>query len=182
MIENLVEVRAAAGRLGLDPRLVASLILVESGGNPYAWNPEPRYRYFWNVVKNKPYRPITAGEAISKFPPINFPTLAADPDQEWWAQQASWGLMQVMGAVARENGFKGPFLTELCNPVVNLKIGCFILSNLLKWSKDNVDQALAAYNGGKGGNSKPPYRNADYAKKVMLTYSTIDMGMRVARV
>lgn len=32
-----------------------------------------------------------------------------------------WGVMQVMGGVAREVGFKGSFLTELCDPEVGIE-------------------------------------------------------------
>src|SRR5687767_808548 len=92
---------------GLDPRLLRAQVLQESGGNTWAYNPEQRYRYFWNVKLWKPFREVTDPECSSEFPPVDFPTLAGDRDQEWWAQQASWGLMQVMGAVAREHGLRG---------------------------------------------------------------------------
>mgnify|MGYP001612763460 CR=1 FL=1 len=157
----------AATRYSLDPTLIAALVLIESGGDTYAWNPEPKYRYFWNVKRNEPFRPVTWSEVNSKTPPPDFPTLAGDRDQEWWAQQASWGLMQVMGAVAREKGFTGPYLTALLEPTRGLEFGCRVLAGLMAWSKGNVEQALAAFNGGKGGNAAPPYRNAAYAAKVL---------------
>jgi hypothetical protein len=156
-----------AALYGLSPQLVAALVAVESTGNPWAWNPEPRYRYFWNVSLRSPFRKVTDAEIASETPPADFPALAGDPDQEWWAQQASWGLMQVMGAVAREKGLKLPFLTQLCDPAVNLSIGCQHLRSLMVWSDGNPTRALAAYNGGKVGNSMPPYRNASYAIKVL---------------
>ena len=157
----------AASHHGIDPNLLYGLVMVESGGDTYAWNPEPKYRYFWNVRRSEPFRPVTRNEVTSKIPPIDFPFLAGDRDQEWWAQQASWGLMQVMGAVAREHGFTGRYLTQLLEPGVGLEHGCRVLSSLLKWSGGNVEQALASYNGGRGGNSAPPYRNAAYAAKVL---------------
>jgi hypothetical protein len=147
--------------------VVSALIWIESGNDPDAWNPEPKYRYFWDVQKNAPFRVLTLGEVASKVPPADFPCLAGDPDQEWWAQQASWGLMQVMGAVAREEGFHGKYLTALCRPTVNLECGCAHLAAQYKWADGNLEQTLAAYNGGRAGNNAAPYRNAAYAARVL---------------
>jgi hypothetical protein len=83
-------------------------------------------------------------------PPKDFPYLAGDRDQEWWAQQASFGLMQLMGGLARELGFKGAYLTALCDPDLNLQIGCKHLSALLKWADGDVTKALGAYNRREG--------------------------------
>jgi soluble lytic murein transglycosylase-like protein len=159
--------RDAARSFGLDPLLVRALVEVESGGDPYAWNPEPGYRYFWDVRKRQPFRPVTAAEVRSKHPPADFVCLAGDPDQEWWGQQVSWGLMQVMGAVARERGFRGRYLPQLCAIASNLTYGCGHLAVLLAWARNDQEQALAAYNGGRGGNSQRPFRNAAYAAKVL---------------
>ena len=171
----LAEIRAAATALGLEPRIVAGLITIESGANPWAWNPEPKYRYMWDVKLNRPFRALSNVELDAKFPPHDFHSLLGDPDNEWWGQQASWGLMQVMGAVAREMGFVGPYLTELCDPMKNLTIGCKHLKQLFDWSHGTVEQALAAYNGGKGGNEHPPYRNALYAAKIMNVLPTLEV-------
>jgi soluble lytic murein transglycosylase-like protein len=151
----------------LDPAIVRAMVSIESSGDTFAYNPEPRYIYFWNVNTWKPFRAVTSQEVSSEFPPKDFPTLAGDADQEWWAQQASWGLMQVMGAVAREQGFRQPYLTQLTVPEIGLLFGCRVLQSHLKWSKGVVPQALAAYNGGRWQNDKPPYRNAAYAAKVL---------------
>lgn len=160
------EIQIAAGRRGLDPTLVAALVRVESAHNPYAWNPEPAYRYLWDVKRQRPFRELTLPERISEVPPKDFPTLAGDPDQEFWAQQASWGLMQVMGAVARELGFMGPYLPQLTDTSTNLAFGCLKLAQLLKTAEGDTERALAMYNGGPKGNSVRPFRNASYAAKV----------------
>lgn len=39
----------------------------------------------------------------------------------------SWGYMQVIGQVAREHGFSGRFLSQLCAPDQGLDIGCEVL-------------------------------------------------------
>jgi soluble lytic murein transglycosylase-like protein len=167
------QIEEAAAKHKLDPNLVEAIVVVESSGDPWAWNPEPHYRYLWDVRRSRPFRRLTPAEIASQIPPSDFSALAGDRDQEWWAQQASWGLMQIMGAVARENGFKGRFLTELSDPVVNLEYGCKHLAGLMRWAKWNATQALAAYNGGRAGNVTPPYRNQGYANKALKVLEAI---------
>lgn len=78
----------------------------------------------------------------------------------------SWGLFQVMGQVARERGFGGKFLPKLCDPETNARIA----RKHLLWGKQRGDgtwdQALAAYNGGLGGNREEPYRRQEYVDTV----------------
>lgn len=159
-VRPLIETAAAAYRL--DPDLIEAFVRQESGGDPWAWNPEPRYRFLWNVRTHQPFRALTFAEQASEAPPADFPTLAGDRDQEWWGQAASWGLMQVMGAVARERGFMRPFLAELCEPVVNLELGCAHVASALVWAKGDVRKAVASYNGGRGNwQGTEPQRYAD---------------------
>lgn len=167
------EITAAAAKRGLDPMLVGGIVSHESSFNSYAWNPESAYRYYWNVRTRQPFRAVTPAELLDEKPPIDFSCLAGDPDQEWWAQSASWGLMQIMGAVARDQGFRGSYLTELVDPVVNLDLGCAHLQSLMTWAKGDVDRALAAYNGGKSGNFTKPYRNQQYATLVIAARSNL---------
>jgi soluble lytic murein transglycosylase-like protein len=145
------DIAHAAGVNGIDKHLAEAIVIAESAGNPWAINYEPRYRYLVNVRTGEPFRKLTPAESTSEVPPIDFPTVAGDPDQEWISQQASWGLMQIMGALARELGFKGPYLTELCRVDLNLRLGCVHLGNLLRWANENVEKAVGAYNAGYGG-------------------------------
>ena len=50
------------------------------------------------------------------------------PPTEEIARSISWGLMQVMGQVAREHGFTGQFLSALCEPAAGIAIGCTVLA------------------------------------------------------
>jgi len=72
--------------------------------------------------------------------------------REQWQLATSWGLLQVMGQVARERGFTGKYIPQLLDPSLGLYYGC----KHLIWSQERGDgswsQALAAYNGGLGGN------------------------------
>jgi hypothetical protein len=164
-----MEVEHYAQRHQLDADLVEAVCRVESGGHRWAWNPEPAYRYLWNVKTKQPFRKMTAAELASKTPPKDFPCLAGDRDQEYWGQQASFGLMQVMGAVGREFGFQEPYLTQLCEVRYSLEIGCSVLKARLKWSGGDVDKALASYNAGVG-NWKA---GIGYAQKVRGQWSQV---------
>ena len=129
-----------AKKHGLDPALVCALCEVESSWIPWAVRHEAGYK--WIVGFHK----MTLAEAYSD---ISF----IDADENWWAfepqvinefpgsaqtellmQQTSWGLLQIMGATARERGFRG-WLTELCDPQVNLEWGC----KHLRWMELNAD-------------------------------------------
>lgn len=136
---------------GLAPALVAAVVAQESSGNPWAIRPEPRYRYLVDCRTRQPFRAVSPDELASKVAPADFPFLAGSRDQEWWLQQCSIGPMQVMGAVAREQGFKGPYLTEMCDPEIGVAIGCQVLAGHLVWSGNDVRLALGAFNAGRGG-------------------------------
>jgi len=143
-----VTVEAVAVRHGLDPCLVAAFCQQESSWDAHAFNPEPQYRYLWDILKAKPFREITAAEGASESPPADFPAVRGVPtDAEWQLQQASIGIMQVMGAVARELGFSGRFLLELCEPEIGLEYGCRKLAALSRRCT-SADEIAAAYNTG----------------------------------
>ncbi len=145
------EIERQARAFGLEADLVEAMVLQESQGRTWAWNPEPPYRWVWDVRQDRPFRSLTAAEAVSKWPPPDFPALGGDRDQEWWGQQASWGLLQVMGAVARERGFRGLYLPELCEPVLGLQLGCKHFAAMLRLAQGDMWKAVGMYNAGPGG-------------------------------
>jgi hypothetical protein len=148
MPQHVDLIRSVAHLHGIDPILVQAVVQKESSYNTWAWNPEPHYRYLWDVRKNRAFRTLTPLERTNETPPTDFPILAGDRDQEWWGQQASWGLMQVMGAVAREHGLRAPYVTVLCDPQTGLEYGCKHLAKLLKRAQGDEQRALSAYNAG----------------------------------
>lgn len=158
-------VETFAAYCAMPEELVLAIVQVESSGDPWAWNPEPHYRYLVNVRTGQPFRALTPLERNSETPPKDFPCLAGDPDQEWWGQQASWGLMQLMGACARERGFKGPYLTELCDPAMNLRYGCQHLNFMRRryFDRHGLAGVLSAWNTG----SPQSQTGAAYAAKVL---------------
>jgi soluble lytic murein transglycosylase-like protein len=109
----------------LSPDVVEAIVVTESSGNPRAYRYEPA---FWDrYLKDKPaYKD-------------------ADPRRV----SASYGLMQVMYPVACELGFSGE-PEDLYDPETNLKFGCTKLAQLMTWADGRFEQAVAAYNTGKG--------------------------------
>ncbi len=157
---------------GIDPVLVQAVVLQESGGNPFAYRPEPRFRYFVDAKTGRPFRAVSPDELASKVAPPDFPTLAGTREQEWWGQQASWGLCQLMGALAREQGFRGPYLPELCDPETNLTLGCRVLAGALAWAHGDIIRALGSYNAGRGGAQSEAGQT--YAKQVVTRMAELD--------
>lgn len=153
-----LSIKIHATPLDLPQQLVRAMVFVESGGDHFAWNPEPRYRYLWDVARDRPFRPLKADEIASEIPPPDFRSLAGDRDAEWWGQQASWGPLQVMGAVARELRFDQHF-PALCDASLGIQVGVRHLDNLRRrfFARDGWHGVAAAYNAGS------PRRRADGA-------------------
>ena len=115
--------RAAAEKHALDASLACAVIEQESAWDPHAMRYEPAFRARYVA-------------------PLGLP-----PTEEV-ARSTSWGLMQVMGQVAREHGFAGKFLSALCDPAVGLDIGCAVLAANLTAAGGDVPRALQLWNGG----------------------------------
>jgi soluble lytic murein transglycosylase-like protein len=119
--------RKAAAVQSLDPALVCGVVEQESAWNPWAMRYEPAFfaKYVASLYTNNK---VSASEA--------------------YARGFSWGLMQVMGQVARENGFDAVFLSALCDPEQGLAIGCKVLRKKVDAMAGETSRALLAWNGG----------------------------------
>jgi hypothetical protein len=149
--------------------MVRAMAVVESGGNPFAWRAEPKYRYLWNNAGNAPFRPLTTAETLSELAPADFSApkgLDSSRNTEWWGQQASWGPLQIMGAVAREYGFKGHF-PQLCT-AEGVRYACLHLSRLKKrfFQDFGWDGVISAYNQGSPAMTGAKFNNQEYVDKV----------------
>ena len=94
--------RTIAANHALDPALVCAVIEQESAWDAHAIRYEPAFRTRYVA-------------------PLGLP-----PTEEV-ARSISWGLMQVMGQVAREHNFAAKFLSALCDPAAGIEIGCTVL-------------------------------------------------------
>ena len=140
-----------ATRHGLDPLLVQAMVTIESAGNPWAMRYEPGYT--WLI-------------------PYSHPLVSEQT--ELTQQRTSWGLMQVMGATARELGCDAPYLACLCAPAVGLEFGCRYLARQLKRYDGDVQDAVAAYNAGSARrNREGQYVNEAYVRKVWRAYEAL---------
>jgi len=154
-------IRNAAQAAELDPALVAAVCWQESSFNADAFRFEAN---FWNryLKTNPKYRHLNPRQVSS-----------------------SYGLMQVMYCRVHEdklldNDALPP--EHLFVPELNLRTGCQLLAELLAWASRFATQpdrareaALAAYNGGRGGN-RPidnPLRNGKYAREVLAKYDIL---------
>jgi soluble lytic murein transglycosylase-like protein len=124
----------AAQAHGLWPELVCAIIEQESDWDRWAVRYEPMF-YKRYIV------PLTTKSA-------------GLPESEARMRAISWGLMQVMGQVAREHGFLGNSLAQMCDPRTGLDIGSRVLAAKLAVAEGNVRRALLLWNG--GGNRDYP--------------------------
>jgi len=151
--------------MGLDPSVVLSQIWTEveqflSDDDPdnqeTATRDERRWRYFYDPQRKRALydRTVSVDENRARAQAI------LDP-QEFADQDNSWGLMQVMLAVAREYGFAGT-PEELCDASVNITIGCMHLDRCLARARGDVFAALCRYNGSPA-----------YARKVLRRWEIL---------
>jgi len=116
-------IKSVATDQQLDPALVAAVVEQESSGDPRAVRYERDFYYRYVIPLN--LRDETEGRL----------------------RAFSWGLMQIMGQVARELGFTG-HLSWLCEPQVGLVWGCKKLKQCLDESGGSIVKGLMRYNGG----------------------------------
>jgi soluble lytic murein transglycosylase-like protein len=132
-----VELVALAHRVAeahaLWPELVCAIVEQESAWNHWALRYEPAFydKYIAPQISRAEIADLTEARA----------------------RAFSWGLMQVMGQVAREHGFTGG-LASLCDPAVGLDIGCRVFAAKLAAAEGNVARALLLWNG--AGNREYP--------------------------
>ena len=150
-ILDAIDIIAPQYELPLD--LVKAICQVESSWDRWAFRYEPGYKYL-------------VGDKLRM------------TNTERFGQMCSWGLMQVMGGVAREYGYAGPF-PALCQPRIGINFGCRHLHKFfvqyLTWP-----DAIAAYNAGSpltlgsGG-----YINQAYVDKVHAARKSFEQDPEV---
>jgi soluble lytic murein transglycosylase-like protein len=129
------------------PELVCAVIEQESSWNRWAVRYEPGF--YKRYIEPQIARP--SGDNVTRRAGAQRAVLS---ETEARARAFSWGLMQVMGQVAREHGFSGRSFAELCDPATGLEIGCRVFAAKLAAAEGNVVRALLLWNG--GGNREYP--------------------------
>lgn len=142
-IKNIISIKALS--YGVDPNLALAVAQTESNFNNMSMRFEPNWMYY--------YLPLVYSKNLGT-------TLST----ERTLQQFSYGLMQVMGSVARELGFDDE-LIKLCDPELGAQYGCMKLADIKKSYSDEQD-IISAYNAGSPSKIGSKYKNQDYVNKV----------------
>lgn len=114
--------KAVAAKHSLDPTLVCAVCEHESSWEPNAVRLEQGfYQHYIKPLKLRPSESIL--------------------------RSCSFGLMQILGEVARELGFDGDF-DALSDPETGIEYGCRKLAKCVASHPNDTVGALLAYNGG----------------------------------
>lgn len=126
--ELIAMAKTVAQGHSLPPDLVCAVVEQESAWNPWAIRYEPGF--FTRYIQPQ----INDGKLVNV--------------TESRARAFSFGLMQIMGQVARERGFTGKYLSELCDPMTNIMYGCKHLRNRIQLANGEIEKGLLLWNGG----------------------------------
>lgn len=138
-----------ASKYTLERGLIYGVIMAESGGDIFAVRYEPGWKYILH--------PGTYAEKNR-----------VSVQTEIHLQKCSWGLMQVMGTVARELGYEDSLLA-ISDPDLAIDLGCKKLRQLFDRHK-NIPDAVSSYNMGS------PRRDRDF--KYYLNQSYVDKVLK----
>lgn len=148
-------------KFGINPLWISAIILHESSANRYQIRYEPNYKYLLNPQLFADHLHITLQTEIE-------------------SQKISWGLGQIMGALAREQGHIG-LMAELVEPELNIKHMCIRIQALGKYSA-NRDAIFSMYNGGPGILAKfkeQKYFNQHYVDKINKNLKNLSAQVEV---
>ena len=140
-------IKTAAEKYEIDPAIIYGVIQQESTGNHVACRFEKNYRWLMKPIK--------------KYAPTN-----CTKDTEETLQKMSFGLMQMMGAVFRELGYKDWLSKVLILPELQLDYGCKFLKK--KIDKYGLHAGILSYNSGSPSKHVDgTYKNQYYLDKVL---------------
>ncbi len=141
----LRQIQIAAGKYEISANVVYGVCMTESGMDPLAARHEINYRWLYHPSMVKPDGCSMTTEIV--------------------LQKTSMGLMQVMGAVYRELGFKGWLSEVFRDPGAQLEYGCRHLR--AKFRRFGFFEGLLAYNSGTPRvKADGEYVNFQYARTV----------------
>ena len=142
-------IKKYAEKHGLTPDIVYGVIMQESNGDQFSVRYEKNYKWLEDPEKHKP--------------------IICSLDTEIMFQKTSFGLMQMMGGVFRELGFRGWLSKAMIEPCIQLDYGCKFLAN--KIVKYGFMGGICSYNSGSPRlNGQNQYLNIDYYSQV-ISYS-----------
>lgn len=148
---DIITDQAKRSLIDIDERLIAAFIQKETGNANYKPRFEPHFRW------------INSPATWAK-------SLGISVGTEEILQKMSWGPMQIMGATARDMGFRGD-IPELCKPELGIHFGGKYLRWLYNQHRD-VRKMIAGYNAGPSAelNSDGRFENQPYVDDVLKYY------------
>jgi soluble lytic murein transglycosylase-like protein len=155
------EIESTAMQYHLPASLLAGVIQEESRFEPWATRAEPRY------LRNRKVRRFAVRWSKSHGGLPNTYTEQSD-------RSRSYGLMQVMGETAREQGFAAPYLAALYLPRNAIEHGAMLLKHLMARYRNDTLSAISAYNQGSARRRRGVFLNARYVYRVTLAWRAYD--------
>jgi soluble lytic murein transglycosylase-like protein len=153
------EITAAANKYQVSSLWIKAIITQESNWNKYALRYEPAYNYL-----------LKPDEFAKK--------VGTTLNTEIQVQKMSWGLGQIMGALAREQGHLGP-MGELFDPFINISMLAQRLNTIMKYTHIQ-NSVFSAYNGGLEAwhyfTKNGKYSNESYVDSVNKHLQAIQKG------
>lgn len=154
------EIDSVAKLHNLPPALLAAFIQEESAYKTWAVRTEPHY---------KQKKVVLDGARAWSRNHGGIPTFYTELDN----RSQSFGLMQVMGQTARENGYKERYLTTLCDPFNGIEQGARVLKQKLAKYGDTLSM-ISAYNQGNNRKSGGRFINARYVNRVIFAWEAYE--------
>ncbi|HET6511156.1 MAG TPA: transglycosylase SLT domain-containing protein [Candidatus Kapabacteria bacterium] len=165
LIPYRAEIERIADSFALPPSLVAAVIQEESRFAPWAARTEPHY-------KRKAIVQRSAREWSKRW--HGSPSYETELDD----RARSLGLMQVMGQLAREQGFAPRYLSEMHLPQHSLVHGAKHLRMLLDRYRGDTLSAISAYNQGNNRKRGETFANARYVYRVCASWKVYRRWLR----
>ena len=151
------EIDSVARKCKLPASLLAAFIQEESQFDPFAIRTEPHY-----LKKRKVIAEARSWSRKHR----GVPTY----ETELFLRASSMGLMQPLGQVAREQGFKARFLSALIEPYNSLDEGAKHLRDKIIRYKGDTLSAISAYNQGNNRKKGGVFVNARYVYRVSVAW------------
>jgi soluble lytic murein transglycosylase-like protein len=127
--------QAYEDKYGLPKGVLLAVSEHESSLNPWAGRYEPAF--FVRYIRDRSQLQLGG----------YWPRGISEPTERAF-RATSFGLMQLMGQVARELGFVGKYLTQLCDPETGIAYGAMHLAKKIKARGGDLRLGLSDYNDG----------------------------------
>lgn len=157
MVPYRTEIVRWARHYYLPPSMLAAVCQIESKFQKWSGRTEDHYKR----------KAVVRSEARSHSNKSGgIPTATTEIDD----RSRSYGLMQGMGQVYREQGYKGQYLAAMYDPDSNIKYGAIKLKALLKRYHGDTLSVASAYNQGNNRKINGNFENAHYVYKFNIAW------------